>query len=60
MPTLLVTAQEFCEAKMIILDLLGWGVPGEYLLSCGLARKSIYYAFRELNLRYTVPLCVVP
>jgi hypothetical protein len=52
----LVTPQEFSEAKMIILDLLGWGVPSEYLLRCGLAPKSLYYAFTELNLRYIRPL----
>ncbi|KAF8531495.1 hypothetical protein JB92DRAFT_2850524 [Gautieria morchelliformis] len=46
-----MTAQEFSEAKMIILDLLGWGVPSEYLLGCGLAREAIYYAFTEMNLR---------
>ena len=46
-----MTAQELSEAKTIILDLLGWGVPSEYLLRCGLARESIYYTFTELNLR---------
>ncbi|KAF8527588.1 hypothetical protein BU17DRAFT_81792 [Hysterangium stoloniferum] len=46
-----VTTQDFPEAKLIILDLLGWGVPSEYLLGCGLTRESIYYAFTELNLR---------
>ena len=51
---LAVTAQEFSEAKTIILDLLGWGVPSEYLLRCGLGRESIYYTFTELNLRYGV------
>ncbi|KAF8585076.1 hypothetical protein K439DRAFT_1079064 [Ramaria rubella] len=50
-PSLHMTAQEFSEAKTIILDLLGWGVPSEYLLRYGLAREAIYYAFTELNLK---------
>jgi len=46
-----VTTEEFSEAKLIILDLLGWGVPSEYLLDYGLTREAIYYAFTELNLK---------
>jgi len=50
-----VTPEEFAESKVIILDLLGWGVPSEYFLDCGLSRESIYYAFTELNLRLVTP-----
>lgn len=34
-----------------MLDLLGWGVPPEYLVNCGVSREIVYYAFVELNLR---------
>ncbi|GJJ13382.1 hypothetical protein Clacol_007635 [Clathrus columnatus] len=49
-PSLRMTAEEFAEAKEIILDLLGWSVPAEYLINCGLTREAIYYVFTELNL----------
>ena len=48
---LTVTQAQYDIAKDIILDLLGWGVPPEYLVNCGLSREIIYYAFIELNLR---------
>jgi len=35
----------------MILDLLGLGVPPDYLLQCGLSRELIYFAFTELRLR---------
>ena len=38
-------------AKDTILDLLGWGVPPEYLVDSGLSREIIFYVFVELNLR---------
>lgn len=46
-----MTAHELTEAKEIILDLLGWNVPPEYLINCGLTKEAIYYVFTELNLR---------
>lgn len=46
-----MTAEEFIEAKSTILDLLGWGVPSEYFINCGLTREAIFYAFTELNLK---------
>lgn len=49
-----MTAAEFAEAKEIIIDLLGWNVPVDYLIHCGLTREVIYYVFTELNLRYVV------
>lgn len=46
-----MTQAQYDTAKDILLDLLGWGVPPEYLLNCGLSREIIYYVFIELNLR---------
>lgn len=46
-----VTQAQYDVAKDIILDLLGWGVPPEYLVSCGASREIVYYVFIELNLR---------
>lgn len=44
--------QPECDAaKEAIFDLLGWGVPSEYLVDCGLSRQLLYYVFTELNLR---------
>lgn len=43
--------QQYDTAKDIILDLLGWGVPPEYLVHCGLSREIVYYVFTELRLR---------
>lgn len=47
----LVTQDQYNTAKDIVLDLLGWGVPPEYLIECGLSRHVIFYVFSELNLR---------
>ncbi|KAF8133762.1 hypothetical protein EV363DRAFT_1448437 [Boletus edulis] len=46
-----LTQAQYNTAKDIVLDLLGWGVPPEYLLECGLSRHVIFYVFSELNLR---------
>ncbi|KAF8585104.1 hypothetical protein K439DRAFT_1081471 [Ramaria rubella] len=50
-PSLNMTVEDFMEAKTIILDLLGWGVPSEYFIHCGLTREAIFYAFTEMNLK---------
>ncbi|KIJ53507.1 hypothetical protein M422DRAFT_42648 [Sphaerobolus stellatus SS14] len=50
-PSLRMTPEEFSEAKLLILDLLGWGVPLDYLIHHEIGRESLYYAFTELNLR---------
>ncbi|KAI0357433.1 hypothetical protein OH77DRAFT_1398850 [Trametes cingulata] len=50
-PGLALTQAQYDTAKDIILDLLGWGVPPEYLVNCGLSREMVYYVFVELNLR---------
>ena len=46
-----VTQRQYDTAKEVILDILGYGVPPEYLIDCGLSREIIYYVFTELNLR---------
>lgn len=46
-----VTHEQLWEAKILILDLLGWGVPPSYIVECGLTRQIIYTVFTELNLR---------
>ncbi len=46
-----MTQAQYNTAKDIVLDLLGCGVPPEYLVSCGLSREIVYYVFIELNLR---------
>ncbi|KAH9851530.1 hypothetical protein C2E23DRAFT_732716 [Lenzites betulinus] len=50
-PGLAMTQAQYETAKDIVLDLLGWGVPPEYLVGCGLSREIVYYVFIELNLR---------
>ena len=45
-------------AKDIVLDILGWGVPPEFFLLCGLSREIVYYIFYELNLRLPANLDV--
>ena len=46
-----MTMDEYDTAKDIILDLLGWGVPPEFLVDCGLTKALVFYVFTELNLR---------
>lgn len=50
---------QYDTAKDIVLDLLGWGVPPEYLVECGLSREIVYYVFSELNLRLPQNLDVI-
>ncbi|KAF7795162.1 hypothetical protein EIP86_006311 [Pleurotus ostreatoroseus] len=50
-PGLSMSQAQYDTAKDIVLDLLGWGVPPEYLVNCGLSREIVYYVFIELNLR---------
>ena len=54
-----VTQRQYDTAKEVILDILGYGVPPEYLIDCGLSREIIYYVFTELNLRLPNNLDVV-
>ena len=46
-----MTMDEYDTAKDIILDLLGWGVPPDFLVDCGLTKELVFYVFNELNLR---------
>ncbi|KIK57281.1 hypothetical protein GYMLUDRAFT_767922 [Collybiopsis luxurians FD-317 M1] len=50
-PGLEMNQEQYDTAKDIVLDLLGWGVPPEYLVSCGLSREIVFYVFSELSLR---------
>ncbi|KAF5369264.1 hypothetical protein D9758_002784 [Tetrapyrgos nigripes] len=50
-PGLEMNQEQYDTAKDIVLDLLGWGVPPEYLVDCGLSREIVFYVFNELNLR---------
>lgn len=47
----IVNQHQYDAAKDAILDLLGWGVPPEYLVDCGLTRELVFHVFNELNLR---------
>ena len=53
-----MTQAQYDAAKDTVLDLLGWGVPPEYLVDCGLSREIIFYVFVELNLRLPANLDV--
>jgi len=46
-----VTQRQYDTSKEVILDILGYGVPPEYLIDCGISKEIIYYVFTELNLR---------
>ncbi|KAJ7175950.1 hypothetical protein C8R46DRAFT_1080160 [Mycena filopes] len=50
-PGLLMNQDQYDTAKDIVLDLLGWGVPPDYLVDCNLSREIVFYVFTELNLR---------
>ncbi|EIN12407.1 hypothetical protein PUNSTDRAFT_42030 [Punctularia strigosozonata HHB-11173 SS5] len=50
-PGLAMTQVQYSTAQDIILDLLGWGVPPEYLVDYGLSREVIFYVFTDLHLR---------
>jgi len=45
-----VSPDNLTTAKEIVLDLLGWGVPPEYLVSSGVSPEAIYRIFTDLNL----------
>lgn len=46
-----MTDEQLWEAKVVVLDLLGWGVPPSYLIDFGLSRETVYYVFTELQLK---------
>jgi hypothetical protein len=47
----LLVQMQLWEAKTIVLDLLGWGVPPSYLVDCGLQPQLVLRIFNELNLK---------
>ncbi|KAJ7819385.1 hypothetical protein B0H14DRAFT_2836664 [Mycena olivaceomarginata] len=57
-PGLSMNQDQYDTAKDIVLDLLGWGVPPDYLVDCNLSREIVYYVFSELNLRLPLNLDV--
>lgn len=46
-----MTQRQYDTVKEVILDILGYGVPPEYLIDYGISKETIYYVFTELNLR---------
>ena len=46
-----MTPDQIMHAKILILDLLGWGVPPEYILDRGVSHKLLCTVFKDLNLR---------
>ena len=49
-----MTQEQYDLSKEILLELLGVGVPPEYLIQCGLSREFVYFTFTELRLRLPV------
>jgi hypothetical protein len=43
--------RDLWEAKSLVLDLLGWGVPSSHLVDCGLHPRLIYAIFSDLHLQ---------
>jgi hypothetical protein len=46
-----VTLNELSEAKVLILDLLGWGLSPENLVEAGISKQCLVPCLRELKLR---------
>jgi len=46
-----VTEGQIDDAKSLVLDLLGWGVDPEYLVTSGVHPELIYRIFTDLHLR---------
>ncbi|KAF5360366.1 hypothetical protein D9756_004912 [Leucocoprinus leucothites] len=55
-PGLIMTGMEYTTAKDIVLDLLGWGVPPQYLVDCGLSKDLVICVFTELQLKLPLEL----
>ena len=47
----LVTPEELYRAKVLVLDLLGWGVTAEYILQRGVSHELLCSIFSDLKLR---------
>lgn len=46
-----VSPEELSQAKSLVLDLLGWGVEPEFLVTSGVSAEALYRIFTDLNLR---------
>ncbi|KAJ7591286.1 hypothetical protein C8J56DRAFT_935149 [Mycena floridula] len=46
-----LTPEQLDRAKSIVLDLLGWGVPPDYLVEAGVSSGAIFKIFTDLRLR---------
>lgn len=46
-----MSPQELERAKDIVLDLLGWGMPPEYLVDVGVSSVALRRIFTDLRLR---------
>jgi len=53
-----LTEGQIDDAKSIVLDLLGWGVSPEYLVTSGVHPELIYRIFTDLNLRLPTNLAL--
>jgi hypothetical protein len=58
-PWSIVTESQIDDAKSLVLDLLGWGVDPEYLVTSGVHPELIYRIFTDLNLRLPTNLVTV-
>jgi len=50
-PSFLLSPDELDQAKILVLDLLGWGVDAEYLVTSGVSPAVIFRVFTDLNLQ---------
>lgn len=48
---LAVSQGQYDTVKELILEVLGWGVPPDYLVKCGISREVVYYTFLDLKLQ---------
>jgi len=53
-----LTESQIDDAKNLVLDLLGWGVDPEYLVTSGVHPELIYRIFTDLNLRLPTNLVI--
>ncbi|KAF8152952.1 hypothetical protein B0H34DRAFT_800224 [Crassisporium funariophilum] len=53
-----LTEGQIYHAKCLVLDLLGWGVDPEYLVTCGVHPDLIRRIFNDLNLRLPTNLAL--
>lgn len=43
--------EQLDQAKILVLDLLGWGVSPEYLIERGVSHALVYTVFMDLRLK---------